>query len=92
MSQLGVDVNVDPRTLKIYGNGGAMIPLLNSENPYLDLQENAIQVVGEEDGIFDDSDYILFYGLGMDKWSEENMTHNNLYADKSYYYITTGRR
>ncbi|OWP87490.1 peptidase C25 [Flavobacterium covae] len=89
LSQLGVDVNVDPRTLKIYGNGGAMIPLLNSENPYLDLQENAIQVVGEEDGIFDDSDYILFYGLGMDKWSEENMTHNNLYADKSYYYITT---
>lgn len=26
----------------------------------------------------------------MDKWSEENRTHNNLYADKSYYYITSG--
>ncbi|WP_444671301.1 type IX secretion system sortase PorU [Flavobacterium columnare] len=90
LSQLGIDVNADPRTLKIYGNGGAMIPLLNSENSNLDLQENAIQVIGEEDGVFDDSDYVLFYGLGMDKWSEENRTHNNLYADKSYYYITSG--
>ncbi|POR25335.1 peptidase C25 [Flavobacterium columnare] len=90
LSSLGVNVNVDPRTLKIYGNGGKMIPLLNAENSTLDLQENAIQVVGEEDGVFDESDYVLFYGLGMDKWSEENMTHNNLYADKSYYYITSG--
>ncbi|RVU89705.1 type IX secretion system sortase PorU [Flavobacterium columnare] len=90
LSRLGVDVKGDPRNLKIYGNGGAMIPLLNSENSNLDLQENAIQIIGEEDGVFDDSDYILFYAIGMDKWSEENMTHNNLYADKAYYYITTG--
>lgn len=96
LSQLGVNVNTDPRNLKIYGNGGKMIPLTNSENTVYDLQENAIQFVGEEDGVFNDSDFILMYCEGVDNWSNDNQSHNNLYADKAYYYVTTtnsgGRR
>ena len=88
LQQLGMDTNVDPRRIKIYGNGGRMLPLRNSDPYPDDLAENAIKVVGEQDGQFDSSDYILFYAEGMDNWSAENGTHNNLYADRSYYYVT----
>ncbi len=90
LSDLGFNTTIDPRTIKIYGNGGQMIPLMNNANYPFDITENAIQFIGEEDGTFNDSDYILFYAEGIDNWSEENGTHNNLYADKSYYYITSG--
>ncbi|MFD2564909.1 type IX secretion system sortase PorU [Aquimarina rubra] len=91
LSSLGMDVStVDPRTIKIYGNGGQMMPLINQENTEFDLRENAIQLVGGEDGNFSGSDYILFYGEGTQGYSEENLTNINLYADKSYYYVTAG--
>ncbi len=90
LQQLGFNVNVDPRTIKIYGNGGRMIPLVNSVEYPSDLAENAITFIGEEDGAFNDGDYILFYAEGVDNWSRENGTHNNLYADRSYYYVTSG--
>lgn len=88
LNDLGFNANsINPTKIKIYGNGGRMIPLSNSIPYPFDIEENAIQVVGESDGSFDTDDYILFYAEGMDNWSEENETHLNLYADKSYYYI-----
>jgi len=88
LSSLGVNVNsVDPRTIKIYGNGGRMLPLLNAENYPFDVVENAIKFVGEEDGSFDNGDYILFYGEGPKTYSEESQTNLNLYTDKTYYYV-----
>ncbi|RZJ65708.1 MAG: type IX secretion system sortase PorU, partial [Flavobacterium sp.] len=89
LQQLGVNVNSDPRNMKIFGNGGRMVPLLNSTEYPLDLAENAITIIGEEDGTFNNSDYILFYAEGVDNWSRENGTHNNLYSNRSYYYITS---
>ncbi len=96
LQSLGLNINVDPRTIKIYGNGGRMLPLLN-DTPYpFDLEENAIQFIGEEDGVFDASDYILFYAEGVDTWNTESLTSVNLFADKTYYYVTanagTGKR
>ncbi|WP_321540097.1 hypothetical protein [Flavobacterium piscinae] len=88
LSQLGMNVNVDPRNIKIYGNGGRMIPLLNSIEYPSDLEENAILFVGEEDGVFNPDDFILFYAEGFGNWNAESSTHLNLYAEKSYYYIT----
>ena len=88
LQQLGVDLNgVNPRSIKIYGNGGRMVPLSNAVDYPSDLEENAIQVVGEEDQVFHDGDYILFYAEGVDNWSQENFSHNNLYDNKSYYYV-----
>src|SRR5690606_9995082 len=90
LQSLGFNTSVDPRTIKIYGNGGRMLPLLN-DTPYpIDLEENAIQFIGENDGVFDDSDYILFYAEGVDTWNEESLTSVNLFSDKSYYYLTSG--
>lgn len=45
LQQIGVDVNADPRTIKIYGNGGRMAPLLNSAAYPDDLAENAVKFV-----------------------------------------------
>lgn len=88
LSSLGLNTNVDPRKIKIYGNGGRMLPLLNSDDYPMDLEENAIQFVGENDGVFDSQDYILFYAEGMDKWNNDYKSNLNIYTDKSYYYVT----
>lgn len=91
LQQLGINTTgLDPRKIKLYGNGGRMIPLKNNVPYPADLTENAIQIAGEEDGVFDTADYILFYGEGVDNWNNESQTTNNLYADKSYYYVTIG--
>ena len=89
LQSIGVNVAVDPRNIKIYGNGGRMLPLLNSTAYPIDLEENAIQFVGEADGVFNDNDYILFYAEGVDTWNEESLTHVNQFADRSYYYVTS---
>ena len=91
LADLGMDVaNLNPNTIKIYGNGGQMLPLLNSENSTFDLRENAIKVLDGGDGVFSGDDFILFYGEGGDKYDIQNDTHINLYDDRSYYYITSG--
>ncbi|WP_028872956.1 type IX secretion system sortase PorU [Psychroserpens burtonensis] len=89
LNSMGVNTNVDPRTIKLYGNGGSMLPLSNSEPAPNDLQENAIHFIGEGDGVFNDNDYILFYAEGPNEYNQESDTNVNLYADKSYYYINT---
>ena len=89
LKQLGLNTDGDPRKIKIYGNGGRMAPLLNSKSYPFDLEENAIQIIGENDGTLDNEDYLLFYAEGIDNWNDESQTHINLYASKSYYYLTT---
>jgi len=89
LQSLGFDPGkIDPRRIKIYGNGGKMLPLANSAYYPDDLSENAIQIIGEGDGTFNNEDYILFYGEGVENWNTESQTNLNLYDSKSYYYIT----
>lgn len=90
LSDLGMNTDgIDPRTLKIYGHGGDPLPEINDNNTEYDLPQNAIQVVGEEDGSFDASDFILFYGKTAG-FNEENPTNINPYSDDTYYYVTAG--
>ncbi len=90
LQSLGVNVsNVDPRTIKIYGYGGLMLPLDNQLNTPLDPVENAIKVIGEEDGIFNSEDYILFYGRAA-SYDQESRTHVNAYTDQTIYYLQVG--
>ncbi len=97
LEDLGMNTNsIDPRNLKVFGMGGKPLPLLNADNSIFDLPETAIQVVGEEDGSFDNGDYVLFYGIGVEGYDAENDTHLNPYSDESFYYVTAsgdaGRR
>jgi hypothetical protein len=84
---------VDPRNIRIYGNGGGMLPQPNASSRADDLLENSIFIAGEGDGKFDAGDYILFYAQGPDSWTynvgEGIFNHSkNLYSDNSYYFIT----
>ena len=89
LQQLGLNLSgVNPKKIKLFGNGGRMLPLSNSIDYPIDLTENAIQIIGESDGVFNDEDYILFYAEGVDTWNQESQTNVNLYDTKSYYYIT----
>lgn len=56
--------NINPENFRIYGNGGVMLPEDNRDFRFAALQENAIQVVGENDGKWDDGDYAIFYAKG----------------------------
>lgn len=88
LQQLGIDVSqLDSRRIKIYGHGGGMLPLENSENLYFDPPEHAVQVFDGNDGVFDDNDYLLFYATSTEQWNEDSSTHINLYADRAYYYV-----
>lgn len=90
LSNLGIDVsNIDPRNIKIYGNGGRSLPLVNSQTVAYDPAEIAISVRGESDGRFDNNDVILFYGTASNtEYVQENDSYINPYTDDSFYYIT----
>ena len=88
LQNLGVNIdNIDPRAIKLFGNGGRMIPYENSEPYPFDLAENAIRIVGESDGYFHDSDYILFYAEGPRGYDAARNTNVNCYSDVTHYFI-----
>jgi hypothetical protein len=85
---------IDPRNIRIYGNGGQMLPEANFAERQDDLCENAIYVAGEDDGVFDPQDYILFYGNGPGYWYYNSFLQGyfehkqNYYSDSSCYFLT----
>ncbi|MCX6291432.1 MAG: type IX secretion system sortase PorU [Bacteroidetes bacterium] len=93
LKNMGIDVDhIDPRNIKVYGNGGGMLPYANDVPRQDDLQQNAIFVSGENDGHFDDNDYILFYGQSAVRWTYNNTDKQfhhqlNLYSDSTFYFI-----
>jgi hypothetical protein len=96
LNQLGVNTsNLSSAAIRLYGNGAQMLPENCSAAVVDDLQENAIQVNDGGDGIFNGSDYFLFYARGVDNWLKDSANHRfkhqkNLYTDQSVYYITIG--
>ncbi|MFT5236750.1 MAG: hypothetical protein ACI9M9_000338 [Flavobacteriaceae bacterium] len=91
LNDLGMNTdNIDPRSLKIYGHGGKPLPFNNSLNIQFDLPQNTIQVIGEEDGVFNAGDGILFYASGVAGLDEigDNDTNLNPYSDEAFYYVT----
>lgn len=66
LQQNGINpASVNPKNFRIYGNGGIMLSEYNQDKRYDALQENAIQVIGEEDGVWNDNDYALFYDRAL---------------------------
>ncbi|MCX6181152.1 MAG: type IX secretion system sortase PorU [Bacteroidetes bacterium] len=94
LQSMGVDpASINPKNLRIYGNGGGMLPELIKTYTPDDLRENAIMVAGENDGVFNDNDYALFYATGPHTWTYDTLTKKyshkfNVYSDAAYYYIT----
>ncbi len=98
LEKLPVDIdNIDPRTIQLFGNGNGMVPDRNILPRPDDLMENAIYVKGEEDGSFDQGDYILFFAEAGAKWDyqefKEIFIHQiNYYSDYTCYYLTFNQK
>mgnify|MGYP001374885670 FL=1 len=91
LENLGINTeSIDPRKIKIFGHGGEMLTMQNTENFLIDPFENSIKITGEEDGSFDSDDYILFYASGPGAYNSENNTNLNLYEDKISYFLSIG--
>lgn len=94
--ELGINLdNIDPRTLKLYGQEGGMLPLVATDPAPDDLIEQPVFIEGEGDGNFDGGDYIVFYAEGPDRWNyDENQQRfdrlPNLYTTENYYYLKVG--
>ncbi|RYF65717.1 MAG: hypothetical protein EOO39_24365, partial [Cytophagaceae bacterium] len=85
----------DPRRLRLYGNGGGMLPQPNASSRLADLTENAIQVLGEADGRFDAGDALLFFGqsphvIRYDSTARRFTHQLNVYSDTTFYFLTVG--
>lgn len=96
LASYGIDAaTVDPRTIKIYNNGGKVLPESNAISRPNDPQEIAIQIIGEQDGKFDEGDYIQFYARSVNFWEYNNQQKRfkrnvHPYSENNFYFITSG--
>lgn len=96
LQAMGINpANIDPRNIRLHGNGGGMLPESLKDFRKDDLSENAIFVSGESDGKFDSQDFILFYGQAPHTWSYNSLSQafhheQNIYSDSTYYFLTVG--
>ena len=96
LASMGIDVaNIDPRNIRIYHNGGGVLPKINKCYYPDDLYEIPIFVSGEDDGVFNQNDYILFYARGPVVWkydiAREYYRHQkNPYTSYTYAFLTVG--
>lgn len=96
LASLGISTgNLSSASIRLYGNGGAMLNENNAIPRPDDLFENAIDMMDGGDGIFNGPDYFLFYAPGPHRWLKDSLNQSfhhrkNLYTDTVYYYLTLG--
>ncbi len=84
----------DPENVRIYGNGGSMLPEIFNGSVPNDPREIPLMMVSANSGTFAPGDYILFYAQGPVVWNYDSnsQTYNyskNLYTDSIVYFITS---
>jgi hypothetical protein len=101
LTALGISTSgLSTASIRLYGNGGAMLDENNASPRTDDLFENPIETVDGGDGIFSGTDYFMFYAPGPHRWEKDSANQlfrhrKNLYSDTCFYYITitgTGKR
>ena len=95
LASLGISGNIPSSQVRLFGNGGGMLPESNSEVPVDDLKENAIFISDGGDGVLDGSDFILFYARGPHHWIKDSLNkrfihRKNIYSEEAFYYISIG--
>ncbi|HZE84600.1 MAG TPA: type IX secretion system sortase PorU [Puia sp.] len=96
LKSLGINTDqLSSATIRLYGNGGQMLPEACSGSRTDDLEENAIDVEDGGDGIFNGSDYILFYAPGPHAWIKDSLNRQfshrkNLFSEESFYFLSFG--
>ena len=94
LTKMGVRLPVPSASIRIFGNGGAMLPEDNRKPRPDDLIENAIRIDDGGDGSFGTGDQILFHALGPDRWETDSVQrrfffHRNIYTREAFYFLTT---
>ncbi|MBA4323383.1 MAG: hypothetical protein C0408_11260, partial [Odoribacter sp.] len=90
LKQLGFSNPANPR---VFGNNFGQLSYFNNDPKPDDIKEISILLVKGPDGIFNEGDYLLFYGSGTHKWKykastgEYNFERHN-YSDTAYYFIS----
>lgn len=79
--------------IRLFSHGSGMLPEENWVSRPFDLQEIAIAVFDGGDGVFEEGDYLLFWGEDQITWSfnSESSTYvhrNHLYDDFTHYFLT----
>lgn len=96
LSSLGFNTaGFSSASIRLFGNGGAMLSEANADVPADDLVENAILMSDGGDGVFSGSDYFLFYAPGPGHWLKDSVNRKffhrqNIYSDSAYYFISIG--
>ncbi|HEX2607793.1 MAG TPA: type IX secretion system sortase PorU, partial [Flavisolibacter sp.] len=95
LNSLGLSGTLSSDAIRVYGNGGGMLPESNAAERPDDLLERAIWVNDGGDGQLNGADYIVLYAEGPDQWLKDSANRRfshqkNLYTDRAYYYITLG--
>ncbi|MCX5801080.1 MAG: type IX secretion system sortase PorU [Candidatus Eisenbacteria bacterium] len=83
VSDLG---SINPLTLRLFNGGGLPLPAAREPSSLEEwMSECAIEVFDGGDGRFDDTDFILFYGMGTDGWKDYfEPTEPAVYLENSY--------
>ena len=86
----------NPSNPRIFGNNTGQLSYYNDGSQPDDLKEIAIFTNTGSDGIFNEGDYLLFFGQGTSRWIYDYSTrefshqeHN--YSDTAYYFLTSGQ-
>ena len=92
LASMGIDMSsLNPRDVHVFGNGDGKLPELNSIPRTDDLAQNSVQYFGASDNVFNQNDYLLFYGWGPNRWRANGTAEfeqiKNIYTDYSYYFI-----
>ncbi len=85
----------DPSKIKLFGNGGKMLPEKFLENESDDLSELPLFFMKGSDGLFNEGDYLIFYATGPVNWNYDfanrKFVHSkHLYTNSINYFITGG--
>lgn len=93
LNNLGITGNIPSNAIRLFGNGGRMLPEANNTSRADDLVENAIVVNDGGDGNLNGTDFLLFYSEGPSYWRKDSLNkrfrhEKNLYSDTVYYFIT----
>ncbi|THU41320.1 type IX secretion system sortase PorU [Niastella caeni] len=97
LSSLGVNTSsLSSSSVRLFGNGGQMLPEKPLNTKPDDLIENALWVEDGGDGQLNGSDYILFYAGGPHAWIKDSISKSfhhqkNIYSDTAYYYLSIGQ-